>query len=183
MPKLCWQKFVEETGSELANRSIGMFYDTIDVGGDAEQVGYHTSIFASKIAMLRARRKSVAIPFRWLCITMHAAVVALLIFVSEVITIFGKMVGEAEAAMPQVSGAPVMSAFTSFNIEGLGALHQLVLPLVIVFTVANAMAPTVVDGGSWYKVFFVLGIMCAISGLCLVFIPEVAATLFSAIKV
>jgi len=32
--KLCWQKFVEETGSELVHRSVGMFYDAISVGGE-----------------------------------------------------------------------------------------------------------------------------------------------------
>ncbi len=182
-PRLCWDKFVEETGSELVHRSIGMFYDSIDVGGDAEQVGYHAGLFANKVASLRAKRKAVATPFRYLCITMHAAVIALLVFVSEVITIFGNMVGQAEAAMPKVAGSPSMGAFTSFNVEGLGILRQLVLPLVIVFTVANALAPSVADGGSWYKVFFNLGILCIISGGCMVFLPEIAATLFTSVKV
>jgi len=182
-PRLCWNKFVEETGSELANRSIGMFYDSIDVGGDAEQVGYHASIFANKVASLRAKRKAVAVPFRYLCITMHAAVTALLVFVTEVITIFGNMVGQAESAMPKVSGAPSMGAFTSFNIAGLEILHSLVLPLLIVFTIANALAPSIADGGSWYKTFFTLGILAAISGLSMVFLPSIAGMLFQSVKV
>jgi archaeal flagellar protein FlaJ len=182
-PRLCWDKFVEETGSELVMRSIGMFYDSIDVGGDAEQVGYHASLFANKVASLRAKRKAVATPFRYLCMTMHAAVVALLIFVAEVMTIFGTMVGQAESAMPKVSGAPAMSSFTSFNVSGLGMLHNLVLPLVIVFTIANAFAPSIADGGSWYKTLFALGLLCAISGICMVFIPQIAATLFKSVQV
>jgi archaeal flagellar protein FlaJ len=181
-PRICWNTFIEETGSELVNRSIGMFYDSIDVGGDAEQVGYHASLFANKVAMMRARRKSVVSPFRWLCMTMHAAVIALLVFVTEVITIFGNMVGEAESSLPQMSGAPPISAFTSFNIGGLNMLHTMVLPLVLIFTVSNALAPTIADGGSWYKVFFNLGLMAAISGLCLAFLPNVAAVLFQSIK-
>lgn len=181
-PRLCWNTFIEETGSELVNRSIGMFYDSIDVGGDAEQVGYHASLFANKVAMMRARRKSVVSPFRWLCMTMHTAVIALLVFVTEVITIFGNMVGEAESSLPQMSGAPAISAFTSFNIGGLGILHSMVIPLVLIFTVANSLAPTIADGGSWYKVFFNLGIMAAISGLCLAFLPGIAAMLFKSIQ-
>jgi flagellar protein FlaJ len=181
-PRLCWNTFIEETGSELVNRSIGMFYDSIDVGGDAEQVGYHASLFANKVAMMRARRKSVVSPFRWLCMTMHAAVIGLLVFVTEVITIFGNMVGEAEASLPQMSGSPPISAFTSFNIGGLGILHSMVFPLVIIFTISNALAPAIADGGSWYKVFFNLSIMAAVSGLCLAFLPQVAAMLFSSIK-
>jgi archaeal flagellar protein FlaJ len=182
-PRLCWNEFIEETGSELVNRSIGMFYDSIDVGGDAEQVGYHAALFANKVAMMRARRKSVVSPFRWLCLTMHAAVIALLVFVTEVITTFGNMIGQAQANLPTTSGSPSVSAFTTFNLGGLTLLHSMVLPLVLIFTVANSLAPTIADGGSWYKVFFNLGIMSAISGLCLVFLPPMAAMLFSSVKV
>ncbi len=145
-------------------------------------MGYHASIFANKIAGLRAKRKAVSAPFRWLCITMHAAIIALLVFVSEVITIFGNMVSQAETAMPKVSGAPSISAFTTFNIAGLNILHTMVLPLVIIFTIANALAPTVVDGGSWYKLFFNLAIMAALSGLSLIFLPEMAALLFKSVQ-
>jgi archaeal flagellar protein FlaJ len=182
MPRLCWNKFVEETGSELANRSVGMFYDSIDVGGDAEQVGYHASIFANKIAILRSKRKTVAIPFRYLCVTMHAAVIALLIFVTEVITIFGTMVGEAEKSLPKMTGSTSINAFTTFNLEGLGILHTLVLPLVIIFTVANALAPTIADGGSWYKLLFNFSIVALISGLCLIFLPQLAGLVFASVK-
>jgi flagellar protein FlaJ len=182
-PKLCWNKFVEETGSELINRSIGMFYDSIDLGGDAEQVGHHASLFATKIGMLRAKRKAVAVPFRWLCITMHSAVVCLLIFVSEVISVFGSMVAQAEASMPVgASGSPGIAAFTSFNVSGMGILHSLVLPLVIVFTIADSLAPYMVEGGSWMKVMYNLGIMCAISGFAMIFLPQVAGMLFSSVK-
>ncbi len=181
-PALCWQRFVEETGSELIKRSVGMFYDSIDLGGDAEQVGHHTSLFATRMALLRAKRKAVTMSFKWLSMAMHVAVVALLVFVSEVITIFGGMVTQAENAMPKVSGAPSIGAFTSFNMESLGMLHGLVLPLVIIFTIANAIAPTIADGGSWYKVFFTLGILSAISGICLILLPEVASLLFKTVQ-
>jgi archaeal flagellar protein FlaJ len=181
-PKLCWDRFVEETGSELAKRCIGMFYESIDLGGDAEQVGYHTSLFATRIALLRSKRKAVTMSFRWLSLAMHVAVVALLVFVSEVITIFGGMVSQAEAAMPKVAGAPSIGAFTSFNMESLGMLHSLVLPLVIIFTIANSLAPTIADGGSWYKMFFTLGVLAAVSGLCMIFIPEAASMLFKTVQ-
>jgi archaeal flagellar protein FlaJ len=182
-PKLCWSKFVEESGSELVNRSSGMFYDSIDVGGDPDSVGYHASLFANKIALLRAKRKAVAVPFRMLIIVMHTAVTSLLIFVAEVIAIFGNMVAEAQASIPDVSGSVSVGAFTSFNIEGMAMLQSVVMPLVIIFTITNAMAPTLAEGGSWYKVFFHLGITAAISGFCLLLLPEMAAVLFQTVKI
>jgi len=183
IPALAWKRFIHETGSELSNRSIGMFYDAINLGGEPEQAGYNASLFANRIAQLRAHRKAVAMPFRMLCITMHAAVVALLVFVTEVIGIFGMMVGEAESNMPAISGAPAMSSFTSFNIQGLEMLSSLVIPLVIIFTIANSLAPAIADGGSWYKILYNLGIMSIISGACLVLLPGIAGMLFSSIKI
>jgi len=181
--KLCWNKFVEETGSEVANRSVGMFYDAVDLGGEPEQAGYHSSLFANKVSMLRARRKTVTSPFSWLCVAMHAAVVALLVFITEIITIFGEMIKTAGENMPNISGAPSVGAFSSFNFSGLEMLNGMVMPLVVVFTVANAMAPTIADGGSRYKMFYNLAITAAISGACLVFLPPMANMLFAGISI
>jgi len=185
--KLCWSKFIDETGSELANRSVGMFYDTIDMGGAAGQAGYQASLFASRISLLRSRRATVSVPFNWatvsvpfnwLCIAMHGSVVLLLVFITEVIMAFAGMVAIAEGAMPEMSGSASMSSFTSFNISGLELMSSLVIPLVILFTIANAIAPSLADGGSWYKVFYNLGITAAISGASLIFLPTVAHALF-----
>ena len=179
--KLCWSKFIDETGSELANRSVGMFYDAIDLGGAAGQAGYQASLYASKISRLRARRKTVSGPFRWLCIAMHGSVVVLLVFITEVIMTFAGMVVKAEEVMPQVAGAPSITAFSSFNISGLEIMKSLVLPLVVIFTLANALAPSLADGGSKYKIMYNLAITAAISGASLVFLPALASTLFQSL--
>ena len=184
--KLCWQRFIDETGSELANRSMTMFYDAIELGGEPEQAGYHTSLFSTKIALLRAQRKTVTSPFRWLSITMHAAVVMLLVFITEVVAIFGGMIATAQQSMHgETSGdlsSPAVSAFGGFNFVGLEFMHVMVLPLVLVFTVANALAPTIADGGSRWKFLYDLGITAGISGVGLIFIPGMAASMFSSIQ-
>jgi len=181
--KLCWQKFIDETGSELANRSVGMFYDAIDLGGAPEQAGYHASLYADRISMLRARRKTVSSPFLWLCIAMHASVVALLIFITEVITMFGELLTKAKESMPSISGAPSVSGFSSFNFAGLDFLHTLVMPLVIVFTLANALAPSIAEGGTRYKILYNLGITAGISGISLAFLPVLVNIMFSSIEI
>jgi len=180
--KLCWDRFIEETGSEVANRSVGMFYDAIDIGGEPEQAGYHASLFANKISLLRARRKNVSSPFTWLCIAMHAAVVCLLVFISEIITIFSNLVKAASQNLPEMKGAAI-SSFTSFNFSGLELLHALVVPLVLIYTISNAAAPAIADGGSKYKILFNLGLTSLISGAALTGLPVLARMLFSGIKV
>jgi flagellar protein FlaJ len=181
-PKLCWRIFINETGSELSNRSVGMFYDAIEVGGSAGQAGQQASFFASKIALLRARRRTVSYPFRWLCVAMHASTVVLLIFVTEVILAFAGMVMKAQEEMPSVAGAPSVSAFSSFNLSGLEIMRSMVVPLVLIFTAANAIVPSLAEGGSKYKILNNLGIMGAISGACLLLLPVVANALFASVS-
>lgn len=180
--KLSWNKFVEETGSELTNRSVGMFYDAIEVGGSAGMAGQYSANFANRVALLRARRRTVAGPFRWLCITMHTAVVIILIFITEIIVAFGSMVGKAQSSMPAVSGAPSFSSISSFNLSGLELMHQMVLPLVMIFTIANAIVPSLANGGSKYTILSDLGITAAISGISLLILPVMADSLFTSVS-
>ena len=181
-PKFSWKKFIDETGSELTNRSVGMFYDTIDLGGSPGHAGYQASLYADNIALLRARRRTVSMPFRWLCLTMHAAIIALLVFITEVVRSFAGMVATAQETMPKVSGAPDAGAFTSFNISGLEMMHALIVPLVLVFTLADAIAPSIADGGSWYKVLQNLSYTAAISGVSLMVLPMMAEALFKSVQ-
>jgi flagellar protein FlaJ len=180
-PSLSWKKFIDETGSEMANRSVGMFYDAIEVGGSAGQAGQHAAAFASRVALLRARRRTISGPFRWLVVTMHTAVVIILVFITEVIMAFGNMVSQAQTSMPTVAGAPSLTSFSSFNLSGLALMHQMVIPLVLIFTVADAIVPALAEGGSKLKIFSNLGIMSAISGLCLILLPILASALFASV--
>jgi flagellar protein FlaJ len=180
--KLSWSRFVEETGSELARRSVGMFYDAIEVGGSAGQAGQQASAFADRISLLRARRRTVSGPFRWLCITMHTAVVIILIFITEVITAFGSMVSNAQEALPTVTGAPSLSSLTTFNLSGLEMMHSLVIPLVLVFTFANGLVPSLAEGGSKYKILSNFAITGAISGFALIVLPMLASSLFQSVS-
>jgi flagellar protein FlaJ len=181
-PRLSWRKFIDETGSELANRSVGMFYDAIEVGGSAGQAGQYAAAYANRVAQLRARRRTISGPFRWLCVTMHAAVVIILVFITEVIVAFGGMVNKAQDSMPTISGAPTLSSFSSFNLSGLELMHHMVLPLVLIFTVANAIVPALAEGGSKMKIFHNLGITALISGAALIILPMLANSLFTSVS-
>jgi flagellar protein FlaJ len=180
--RLSWKRFIDETGSELANRSVGMFYDAIEVGGSAGQAGQHAAAYSSRIALLRAKRRTISGPFRWLCITMHTAVIVILVFITEVIVAFGGMVGQAEENLPKAPGTPALSTLSSFNLSGLELMHHLVMPLVLIFTIANAIVPSLADGGSKYKILSNLGFTAAISGICLLVLPSVASMLFASVS-
>jgi flagellar protein FlaJ len=180
--RLSWKRFIDETGSELANRSVGMFYDAIEVGGSAGQAGQHASDYSSRIALLRAKRRTISGPFRWLCLTMHTAVIIILVFITEVIVAFGGMVSQAQEDLPATPGTPALTTLSSFNLSGLEMMHHLVMPLVLIFTVANAIVPSLADGGGKYKILGNLGFTAAISGVCLLVLPPLAGTLFASVS-
>jgi flagellar protein FlaJ len=159
-----------------------MFYDAIEVGGSAGQAGQQSAAFANRIALLRAKRRTITGPFRYLCLTMHVAVVLILVFITEVIVAFGGMVTQAQETMPKVSGAPSLSSLSSFNLSGLELMHNLVMPLVLIFTIANAIVPSIAEGGSKYKILSNLAITSAISGVALLALPALADSLFASVS-
>ncbi|HEX77528.1 MAG TPA: archaellar assembly protein FlaJ [Dehalococcoidia bacterium] len=181
-PELCWQRFVAETGSEQVDRTVRVFWDGISLGGEPEQVGNRASLYAMKIALLRAKRRLVSSTFGWLSIPMHGAIGGLLVFIVEVMGIFGRTVqGMMPTGSPGAfSGLPATRLFT-FHLEDLQLLNWLVILVLVVLTGANAFAAKAADGGHPYKLFYYLSIMLAISGGCLIFIPRLATMIFTTV--
>jgi flagellar protein FlaJ len=183
-PELCWRKFVTENGSELINRSVGMFQDAVNLGGEPEEVGSRTSFFALRIALLRAKRTLISSSFRWLSFLMHAATIGLLVFVVEIMTTFGEAIESIKEALPGTSmPSSIPSLGFSFNFTGLELLQDLSVPVILVFTIVNALAPQVTDGGHKYKFFYYLGITLAISGALLIYVPKMAGMVFGVISI
>lgn len=179
-PELCWQRFSLETGSETIYRSVKMFHDATRLGGDPEEVGERSSLLAMSLDFLRAKRGQVSSSFILLVIGMHAALVALLLFVIQVITIFSKTVEGVYT--DAVAGAPAkMLEVFSFSFDKVGILKTLVMPVILVLAVSNAFAIKAADGGSRYKLFAYLGVTLGISGAALVFVPIVAEKIFASI--
>ena len=87
-PDLCWDRFVAETGSELVDRSVSTFWDTMKLGGDPDAIGYLSSLFALKISLMRENRKLVSQTFMYLMVPLHAVLIGILLFVTEVMVIF-----------------------------------------------------------------------------------------------
>jgi len=180
---LCWDGFVGETGSEQVNRSVRIFRDAIELGGEPERVGNDASGFVMKVALLRAKRGLIAAGTTWLTIAMHAILITLVIFIQKTLVVFSGLV---ESIMPKgaeqgVLAADVMPSFGMFTSgsSAMGMLSFMVLVIVIVLSVSNAFAIYAVGGGHIYKLAFYLAIMMTISGAALVFIPLVVDMLFS----
>jgi Archaeal flagella assembly protein J len=177
-PDLCWWRFISETGSELVNRSTQIFWDGVSLGGDPQEVGKSSSMFAMKIALLRAKRRLVSNSFSWLCIAMHAALCGLMVLIYQIMLTFSSAIKGISSA----GTSDVLSRMPTLGLLGAGMqldiLHSMVIVLIVVFTGANAFAIKATEGGHSYKFLFYLSIMLAISGVSLVFVPQLASMIF-----
>jgi flagellar protein FlaJ len=182
-PDLCWQRFVGETGSELVNRTVRIFWDGVSLGGEPQRVGNEASTFANKIALLRAHRKLIASGFTWLTVTMHAMMVILSVFIYHVFLSFSSLF---KTLMPESPGAEFYSLpFSGMLSEGglqTDLLYNMIVAIVIVLSLANAFAIHSASGGHLFKLAFYLSITLAISGGAFMIVPPVVEMIFGIVK-
>ena len=180
-PDLCWQRFSLETGSELIYRSVKMFHDATRLGGEADVVGERSSVLAMSLDILRAKRGQVSSSFTWLAVGVHAAIVALLVFVSQVVTAFSQV---AEAAYEEaLAEAPVRTVeIFTFGFQNVPMLKNLTMPCLLVLAATTAFAANAADGGSRYRLYLYLGLTFGLSGAAMLVIPAMADMIFSSVS-
>jgi len=181
--RLCWEKFIGETGSELINRSSRIFTDAVELGGDPAEIGNIVSTSSLAIVLLRMKRQLVSSGFKGLAVTLHAVMVGLLIFVMEIISKFSGLVSKmSEAYMSAEGGMSGMSGMgmSMFNVaESVPMLYKFTFSVIIILTISNTLVVKIVEGGGNYKLLFYGGLMSGISGLCMILIPPVVARVFT----
>ena len=183
-PDMCWRRFVAESGSETVRRTIQIFWDGIQLGGEPEKVGLESSLYSMKISLLRAKRSLVASTFSWLVLPLHVALTALMVFILQIMDIFQSTLASIQDVdiADSFSAIPV-TPFASFNNGETSILVWLVTLVVLVLTAANAFAPKAAEGGHSLKILYNLGIMAIISGANFLLVPRLVQGLFSNVSV
>jgi len=143
-------------------------------------VGERSSVLAMTLDFLRAKRGQVSSSFTFLAIGMHVALVALLVFVVQVILLFSRVVEGVYTEAVAEAQTMAVEVF-SFSFDSVRLLEILILPCILVMSVTNAFAIKTADGGSRYKIFVYLGVTLSLSGAGLVIVPMLASRIFSTI--
>jgi len=182
-PDLTWARLAGETGSELVTRTVRIFSDGIKVGGDPAMVGELASSFGQKVALLRASRSLVSNSFAFVVVPMHAALLGIILFVTEVVLIFGGKIAEVQddnLDSDLIAEAGVSNAIVFAAPDG-AFIRLLVVISILMLTAANAFAPYAASGGHRYKVFISAVMMLLISGVSYIVIPEIVHGLFASV--
>ena len=178
----CWDAFRDEVGSALLNRTTRMFVEGISVGGPPERVGAIASAYAMDSALMRARRSVTAAPFAFLCMPLHFAMTALMVFVFELMRSFNdKIITMTQALDGNAAGGvqATMPALPVFQGQDMGLLNLVTLAALVAMTISNALAPSFALGGHPLNGALYGGMTCVMTGLNLVLIPPIASQILA----
>ena len=183
-PQLVWARLAGETGSELVTRTARIFEEGIRLGGDPAVVGTLASEFAQKVTLLRQTRALIGNTFVFVVMPMHAALLGIMLFVTEVVRVFGAKISKVQDAnldSELVREAGVSQAIT-FASPDMSFIGLFVSVMILMLTAANAFAPYAAAGGHRFKLFIYLGGMMMISGIAMLIIPEIVQNLFKSVS-
>jgi archaeal flagellar protein FlaJ len=184
-PRLCWEKFVGFSGSELINKFSYVFLDAVELGGDPVKIGKLVNTTSLEIVLLRMKRHLTASSFTTLVIPLHIAMSSLMVFIIEIMIIFSTMITKLYSSMDtfDTSGTGGLSVaslgFNLFQNVNVDLLGQYMVMMVLVLTIFNSLAAWVTVGGHRYKICYYGAIMSVTSGLVLIIVPVVVQAIFS----
>jgi flagellar protein FlaJ len=194
----CWDRFTAETGSELVKRSTAMLRDGAELGGRTDRVGQICSDYALQVSELRETRRLTSATFSYLSVPMHATVVFILVFVFQIVSVFSSKLSEVSSKVKEGSfstdtvntnatvppginlpaGGDMTGGLDMFATQDIGTLGGIIVFVIVVLTIANALAPKFAAGGSHLMITFYLSIMCLASGGLMFIIPLFTEALF-----
>ena len=183
-PRICWFNFIGETGSELVHKSIRIFLDAIELGGDPTKIGETVSKSSLGLVMLRSRRKLASAGFTNIVIPLHVVVCAVIIFIYQITFAFSSVVTglmEEQSITAGGMASCLPRGFTMFGAGGgldFGFIETFVILVVIVLTVSNAWASKFAAGGSNYMVCYYAFVFFIISGIVLYVVPIMVDVIF-----
>ncbi|MEM3146218.1 MAG: type II secretion system F family protein, partial [Archaeoglobaceae archaeon] len=183
-PKLCWERFIGESGSYLIERLTPIFIDAVELGGDADAVGEIVSSSNLEMVLLRLKRDLISSGFVNLIIPLHLAMVSLMLFIDRILTIFTQYLSMLFAT--QVGGGDV---FKNVPLQGVNLgifagipaelLAQYTFFVILSITIANFLASNIVKGGGKFLYMYYASILFTLSGILMLVIPPLVEWAFT----
>lgn len=179
-PDLCWLRLAAESGSEVVTRCVRIFWDGVRVGGDTEQVSGLASEFALKISLARQDRKLVANTFAWVVLPLHAVLLGILLFVTEVVQVFGNQlnVAQSQSLDSSIVAEAGIGDVMLLQFASLDFIPVFVGTVALMLTAANSFAPYAATGGHRLKLCLYAAVMMIISAIALLVVPRLVQGMF-----
>ncbi|RZN67162.1 MAG: hypothetical protein EF807_07840 [Candidatus Methanolliviera hydrocarbonicum] len=170
---LCWERFIEESGSNIIYKFTDIFTDSIKFGGDAENVGKMVSSSTLESILLRMKRDLQSSQFTTLVLPLHAVMLALAVSLHQILVGFSGIFGNVSGVTSTMEGVLGEGASSIGLFAGMpvAAIHTYVVLIVMILTVASIFACRISKGGGSYYYFYYTSIFMTVAGLILLFMP------------
>ena len=192
-PRQIWDKFIGDSGSNLINKYLNIYLDTITLGGPPEPIGTVVGSSILEQTLLREKKDMHARSFIILLVPMHCAMAGILIALYRIMVVLTGSVGsmmeqfqaESASASTSVGGGGGMSGgsalggltmFSNFPEQEMGTFVVICLTII---TVSNIIAARLVGGGDRYMFYFYTAIFCILTGMMLLVTPIGVGLFFS----
>ncbi|MDD1660330.1 MAG: archaellar assembly protein FlaJ, partial [Methanomicrobiales archaeon] len=182
-----WERFIGESGSNYIYKYMNIFRDAVALGGNPDRIGQivHTSMLEQ--VLLREKRHMIAMGFVTLLVPMHAAMIAILMFLFSIMLTMAKAIiavmetlGMNEAALSSSTSlggmASGMNMFVNFP-EGMMTTYVVII--ITLLTISNILAGKIVYGGDRYITYLFTAILTIVSGIIYLVAPIVVAMFFN----
>jgi flagellar protein FlaJ len=182
-----WSRFIGESGSNNIYKYTNIFRDSVTLGGSPDRVGLIVGTSSLEQVLLRDKRHVVAMGFVTLLVTMHAAMVSILLFLFHIMKkIAGamtEMMGTLSVSREAISGSAStlpselnVSFLVNFPVE---KMTVYVMIIIFLITISNIIAGRIVYGGDRYIFYLFAAILFIISGILAIAAPALVSIFFN----
>lgn len=166
-------KFAAQTRSENIYRSLQVFSEAIDHGGDLNEAGVALSDHMNLLLTLRERKLQVTGNFLSTLILMHVSVIAIMAFMAEMMYYFSQLLIPLRASV----SASLANVFVFGNIN-VPLLESSTIIFAAVITIINAFIIAVTKVGSPRSFYLFLAILSIMTGGTIVGVAILMSYLF-----
>jgi flagellar protein FlaJ len=166
-------KFAAQTRSENIYRSLQVFSEAIDHGGDLNEAGVALSDHMNLLLTLRERKLQVTGNFLSTLILMHVSVIAIMVFMAEMMYYFSQLLIPLRASV----SASLANVFVFGNIN-VPLLESSTIIFAAVITIINAFIIAVTKVGSPRSFYLFLAILLIMTGGAIVGVAVLMSYLF-----
>jgi flagellar protein FlaJ len=184
-----WRKFIGETGSYLIYKYMNIFRDAIALGGSPDRIGKIVGSSMLEQVLLRRKRDMMVKGFVVLLVPMHGAMIAIFVFLFEILLSMASAIQEVMAHFDETSAA--LSGSTSTIGGGMATslnifvnfpedtMRGYVVTILLMLTVANMLAGKIVMGGDRYIYYFFASLLSTVTGVIYIVAPIVVNAFFT----
>nr|WP_300999044.1 archaellar assembly protein FlaJ [Methanoculleus sp.] len=184
-----WRKFIGETGSYLIYKYMNIFRDAVALGGSPDAIGKIVGSSMLEQVLLRRKRDMMVKGFVVLLVPMHGAMIAIFVFLFEILLAMSRAVTEVMSHFAETSAA--LTGGTSSLGGTMGAslnifvnfpedtMRTYVVTILLMLTVANIFAGKIVMGGDRYLYYFFASLLCVTTGVIYIVAPILVSAFFT----